>query len=63
MDWLGLTINLIAIFAGLGLYIWIGHTKWGKEHQEYQYAIMLAAILAACLVGGVLRVVVGYFVN
>ena len=63
MDWLGLTINLVAIFVGLAIYIGIGHTKWGKEHTEYQYAIMLAAILAACVVGGVLRAVIGAVVG
>lgn len=62
MDWIGLMINLTAIFAGLGLFIGIGHTKWGKEHTEYQYAIMLATILAACVIGGILRVVIGAIV-
>ncbi len=63
MDWLGLGINLVAIFAGLALYIGIGHTKWGKEHEQYQYAIMLGAILAACLIGGCLRVLAGYLLG
>lgn len=59
MDWTGLLINLFAIFAGLAIYIGVGNTKWGKEHSQYQYAIMLVAILAACLIGGALRVLVG----
>lgn len=52
-------INVIAIFAGLGIYLGVMHTKWGREHEGYQYAIMLAAILAACLVGGLLRFIFG----
>ncbi len=58
MDWTGLIINLIAIFAGLFIYIGISNTQWGRDHEEYQYAIMLAAVLAACLIGGVLRMVI-----
>ena len=57
MDWQGLVINIIAIFAGLFLYIAVARSKWGREHEEYQYALMLAAILGACVVGGVLRYV------
>ena len=49
---------MIAIFIGLGVYLIIMHTKWGREHEQYQFAIMLAAVLAACLVGGILRVAV-----
>ena len=44
MDWLNMIINVIAIFAGLGIYLGVMHTKWGREHEGYQYAIMLAAI-------------------
>lgn len=59
MDWTGLVINLVAIFAGLGIYIAIVRSKWGEAHQGYQYAIMLGTILLACIIGGVLRVIVG----
>lgn len=59
MDWLNMIINVIAIFAGLGIYLGVMYTKWGREHEGYQYAIMLAAILAACLVGGLLRFIFG----
>ena len=55
MDWLGLVINIVAIFAGLFLYILITNTKWGREHEEYQYALMLAAVLGACVVGGLMK--------
>lgn len=50
-----MVINIIAIFVGLAGYLGIMHTKWGREHEDYQYAIMLAAILGACLIGGALR--------
>ena len=59
MDWMGLVINVAAIFIGLAIYLGISRTKWGEEHKEYQYAIMLAAILAACVVAGGLRMAVG----
>ena len=62
MDWFNLIINVIAIFIGLGVYLIIMHTKWGREHEQYQFAIMLAAVLAACLVGGILRVAVQWLV-
>ncbi len=59
MNWSGLIINLVAIFAGLAIYILIMNSKWGKEHEEIQYAIMLVAVLAACLIGGLLRFIIG----
>lgn len=55
MDWQGLFINLAAIFAGLFLYIGISNTQWGRDHEEYQYAIMLFSVLGACFVGAFLR--------
>ena len=57
MDWQGLIVNLVALFAGLFLYIAVTGSKWGQEHEEYQYAIMLASVILACLVGGILRFV------
>jgi len=48
-------INVIAICSGLAIYIAISNTKWGKEHEQFQYAIMLAAILSAVLIGGLIR--------
>jgi hypothetical protein len=62
MDWVGMSINFVAILVGLGIYIGIYRSKWGQKHTEYQYAIMLVAILLACLVGGVLRVIVGWII-
>ena len=31
-------------YLGSCRYLSIMHTKWGREHEDYQYAIMLAAI-------------------
>jgi hypothetical protein len=59
MDWFGLFINVVTIFIGLGFYIGICNSKWGKEHTQYQYAIMLAAVLLACVAGWLLRQVLG----
>lgn len=57
MDWIGLTVNIIAIFCGLSLYIAITKSKWGREHAQYQYAIMLVTLLLSCLFCGVLRAI------
>ena len=57
MDWLGLVINLVAIACGLAIYIVISRSKWGREHEEYQYAIMLFSVLGACVAGGLLRLI------
>ena len=55
MEYSSLVINVIAIVFGLCIYIGIVNSKWGKEHAEYQYGIMLAAIMAAVLIGGLIR--------
>ncbi len=55
MDTANMLINVIAILAGLALYIGIMNSKWGKEHQEYMYAIMLGTILFAVLFGGFIK--------
>ena len=55
MDWMGLIINLIALFAGLFAYIGITKTPWGKAHEDMQYFMMLLAVIAAVLIGGALR--------
>ena len=59
MDWSGMIINVIAIFAGLFIYIGIINTKWGKEHEDIQYAPMLVAIIAACLIGYLMKLLFG----
>ncbi|MBE5917219.1 MAG: hypothetical protein E7273_10310 [Pseudobutyrivibrio ruminis] len=48
-------INVVAILAGLCLYIGVMNSSWGKKHQEYMYAIMLGTIIFAVIVGGVIR--------
>ena len=55
MDTANMLINVVAILTGLFLYIGVTNTKWGKEHEGYQYAIMLGTILFAVLVGGFIR--------
>ncbi|MCF0130826.1 MAG: hypothetical protein HUJ71_03820 [Pseudobutyrivibrio sp.] len=55
MDYVNLLANVIAIFSGLGLYIFIVNTKWGKAHEGIQYPIMLMTILAAILLGGFIK--------
>ncbi|MGN0483588.1 MAG: hypothetical protein ACI4HI_08565 [Lachnospiraceae bacterium] len=55
MDWIGLLCSLIALIAGLVFYILLTGSKWGKEHEQYQYAIMLVCVIAACAIGGVLK--------
>ena len=55
MDTPNLIINVTAIFSGLFLYMWLIRTKWGKKHEDFQYGIMLLAVLLAALIGGFLR--------
>lgn len=55
MDTANMLINVLAIAGGLVIYIGISNTAWGKKHQQYQYAIMLMAILFAVILGGVIR--------
>lgn len=55
MDTVNMLINVIAILVGLGLYMGVMNSSWGKKHQEYMYAIMLGTILCAVLVGGFIR--------
>lgn len=55
MNTANMLINVAAILAGLMFYILITNTKWGRKHEDYQYAIMLIAIMAAVLLGGLVR--------
>ena len=55
MDTINMIINVIAILVGLGLYMGVMNSSWGKKHQEYMYAIMLGTILLAVIVGGFIR--------
>ena len=55
MDWIGLICNLVALVAGLFLYIGITNSKFGKKYENLQYGIMLVCVIAACVIGGVLK--------
>lgn len=59
MDWIGLIINVVAIFVGLFIYIGISYTKWGKKHSDMQFFIMLVSILSPCIIAGIIRHFVG----
>lgn len=55
MDWIGLIINLVALFAGFFIYIGIYHTRFGEKLEEYKYPVLLAVLILVCLIGGLLR--------
>lgn len=55
MDSRNMLINVVAILVGLALYIIVTNTKWGKEHGQFQYMIMLGTIMMAVCIGGFLR--------
>ena len=55
MDYANLIVNFAAILAGLFMYLFIVNSKWGKKHEDIQYAIMLFCLLFAVLVGGLIR--------
>lgn len=55
MDSRNMLINVVAILVGLALYIIVTNTKWGKEHEQFQYMIMLGTIMMAVCIGGFLR--------
>lgn len=55
MEWKNLIINVIAIFAGLFIYIGISYTKWGKKHSDMQFFIMLVSILSPVVIVGLIR--------
>lgn len=57
MDWKGLICSFVALMVGLFSYIGITNTNWGKKYSDYQYAIMLACVIIACIVGGVLKAI------
>lgn len=59
MEWKNLIINVIAIFAGLFIYIGISYTKWGKKHSDMQFFIMLVSILSPVVIVGLIRYFVG----
>lgn len=62
MDWLGLIVNFCAIIFGLLLYILIANSKWGKKNEKYQFPIMLAVVVIACLAGWGAKMLVANFI-
>lgn len=60
MDWKNLIVNVVAIFVGLTIYIFLMRSEWGKKHNDIQFAIMLFTVLLACLIGGVVRGLLTY---
>ena len=55
MDFSKLIVNVVAIFVGLFLYLFLANTKWGKSHEKYQYALMLLSVLAAVAIGTIVK--------
>lgn len=55
MDWIGLIINIVALFIGFFIYIGIYHTKLGDKLSKYQYPVLLLVLILVCGIGGVLR--------
>ncbi len=45
MDWRVILANVVAIAAGLGLFLLITRSKWGKKHKEFYYLFMLLALV------------------
>ena len=48
-------INVAALFAGLAIYIIVMKTPFGKKHEDLQFPFMLAAVIIAVLIGGLIR--------
>lgn len=59
MNWIGLASSVIAIFLTLGIYIGFVNSKLGKKLADYQYAIMVVIIIIACVIGWVLKQLLG----
>lgn len=55
MDWIGVITSFICLIGGVLIYLGIMHTKWGKSKVKYQTFIMIISIVAACVVGGIIR--------
>ena len=55
MDWIGVITSFICLIGGALIYLGIMHTKWGKSKAKYQTFIMIISIVAACVVGGIIR--------
>ncbi len=57
MDWIGLLINIIALFIGFFIYIGIYHTRFGDKLEKYKYPVLLAVLIIVCIIGWVLKFV------
>lgn len=55
MDWSGVITSFICLIGGVLIYLGIMRTSWGKARAKYQVFIMIIAIVAACVVGGLIR--------
>ena len=63
MDWTDLRVilaNVVAIAIGLGLFLLITRSKWGKEHREFYYLIMLLALITVAGVLWLLSQLLGF---
>ena len=59
-DWRVILANVVAIAIGLGLFLLITRSKWGKEHREFYYLIMLLALITVTGVLWLLSQLLGF---
>jgi len=59
LDWIGLAFNVGFLFVGLAFYLVIYNKTKLKKKENMQYPIMAACVLAAIIIGGVLRKIIG----
>ena len=59
-DWRVILANVVAIAIGLGLFLLITRSKWGKEHREFYYLIMLLALITVAGVPWLLSQLLGF---
>lgn len=59
-DWRVILANVAAIAIGLGLFLLITRSKWGKEHREFYYLIMLLALITVAGVLWLLSQLLGF---
>ena len=59
-DWRVILANVVAIAIGLGLFLLITRSKWGKEHREFYYLIMLLALITVAGVLWLLSPLLGF---
>lgn len=59
-DWRVILANVVAIAIGLGLFLLITRSKWGKEHREFYYLIMLLALITVASVLWLLSQLLGF---